>query len=210
MLTQVTEHIANHPQWAEELALLRSLVLDCNLQEEWKWKQPTYSFDGKNVAIIAGFKHYCSLSFFKGALLSDEHNLLVKPGEYSRHTKMFKFNNAKEIENLNAQIKQYCFEAIEIERAGLKVETKPNDLDYPEELQNAFEHNPSLETAFNGLTPGRQRGYLVFIKGAKQQQTRINRIEKVAPKILGGFGMNDCTCGKSNRMPACDGSHNKP
>lgn len=187
---------------------LRLLLLDCGLTEEFKWRNPCYSFQGNNVVLIGSFKEYCALSFFKGTLLQDSNGLLSKPGENSQAVRFFKFTNLEEIIEQKSIIKAYIYEAIEIEKAGLKVIFKSNtELELVAELQIALDKNPSLKIAFKALTPGRQRAYNLYFSAAKQSKTRETRIENYIPRILNGKGINDCTCGLSKKMPNCDGSH---
>lgn len=208
MHPKVDEFIQNAQKWQEEMALLRSYMLDCPLVEEYKWKQPCYTFQKNNVVIIGPFKDSVVLGFFKGSLLSDFDNLLVKPGDNSQSTRMFRFTNVAEIIQLEAKIKAYVYEAIEIEKQGLKVELKKTeDYFFPDELLTKFEENKEFKEAFHLLTPGRQRAYLLHFSEAKQSATRTARIEKYFSRILKGKGINDCVCGLSKRMPNCDGSH---
>ncbi|CAG5080410.1 DUF1801 domain-containing protein [Parvicella tangerina] len=208
MNTQVSEFIETATRWQSEMKQLRDILLDCGLQEEYKWKQPCYSFQGKNIAIIANFKSYCALSFLKGVFLQDVDNLLESPGKNSRTVRMMKFKPGKDNALDSKLIKAYIYEAIEVEKAGLKVAPpQASDQEIPEELNNKFENSEQFKLAFNSLTPGRQRAYLIFFNQAKQAQTRENRIKKYEDRILKGKGMNDCICGLSKRMPNCDGSH---
>lgn len=177
--------------WTEELKLLRSLIIDCGLEEESKWGVPTYTYHKNNVLILAAFNEYCSISFFNGALLSDDAKILEKPGKNTQAARLIKFTDVKEIPKLKSKIKAYIFEAIELEKAGLKVEFEKNPEPIPEELLNKFEENPKVKSAFERLTPGRQRGYVLFFSAPKQSKTRISRIEKCIPKILSGIGLND-------------------
>ncbi|WP_417590410.1 YdeI/OmpD-associated family protein [Owenweeksia hongkongensis] len=177
--------------WPEELQLLRKIVLDCGLTEESKWGVPCYTYKGANVAIVSAFKDYAALSFFKGALLSDENNLLDKPGENSQAARLFKFTKPQQIIEIEDLIKAYIFEAIEVEKAGLKVEFKKDLEPVPEELQNRLDEDPNLQSAFYSLTPGRQRSYILHISQAKQAKTRENRVEKCLPKIFSGKGYNE-------------------
>jgi uncharacterized protein YdeI (YjbR/CyaY-like superfamily) len=187
---------------------LRLLLLDCGLTEEFKWRNPCYSYQGNNVVLIGSFKEYCALSFFKGTLLQDSNGLLSKPGENSQAMRFFKFTNLQEIIEQQSIIKAYIYEAIEIEKAGLRVIFKSNtELELVEELQIALDKNPSLKTAFKALTPGRQRAYNLYFSAPKQSKTRETRIENYIPRILDGKGFNDCICGLSKKMPNCDGSH---
>lgn len=208
MNPQIDELIRNSKSWKHEMEALRNLLLQCGLNEEFKWRQPCYTFQGKNIAIIGAFKDYCGLAFFKGVLLQDEQKLLVAAGENLQSSRLFKFTTVDEIHAIEATIKAYIFEAIEIEKAGLKVEFKKSKhLDLPEELMQKMEAEPVFKAAFESLTPGRQRAYNLFFSGAKQSATRISRIEKYVDRILKGKGINDCVCGHSKRMPNCDGSH---
>lgn len=177
--------------WPEELEKLRMIVLDCGLTEELKWGVPCYTFQKSNVLIISAFKEYCSLNFFKGALLKDAHRILEKPGENTQAGRLVKFTNIKQIVDLEPVLKEYIYEAVEAEKAGLKVNTKKNPEPIPEELQNKFAEIPTLKTAFDALTPGRQRAYILHFSAPKQSKTRVSRIEKCMEKILAGKGLND-------------------
>ncbi len=178
--------------WQAELKLLRSIVLDCGLTEELKWKVPCYTIDKKNVLIVAAFKHYCSLSFIKGTLLTNAAGILEKPGENSQSARLIRFTDVPMIRDLEPTIRALIQEAIEVERVGTKVEFKSNlELVIPDELQRKFAAFPALQAAFAALTPGRQRGYILFFSAAKQSSTRQSRIEKYVPQILEGRGMQD-------------------
>lgn len=178
--------------WRDELKLLRKILLDCGLQEEAKWGMPCYLFENKNIILLAAFKDFCSLNFFKGGLIQDTKGLLEKAGENSEASRLFKFTNVKEIIKHEKIIKQYIFEATEIERAGLKSTGKKlADYVIPEELQKLFSKNAAFKKAFNSLTPGRKKGYLIHFTQAKQSATRISRIEKCIPKIMQGIGFHD-------------------
>ena len=208
MNPKVDDFVSEATKWQAEIKQLRTLLLDGGLTEEFKWRTPCYSFQGNNVVIIGCFKNYCTLSFFKGALLQDSHKVLSKPGENSQAVRFFKFTNLEEITEQKPTIKAYIYEAIEIEKAGLKVPFKKNtELEWVAELQMALDKNPALKTAFNTLTPGRQRAYNLYFSEAKQPKTRETRIEKYTQRILNGKGINDCICGLSKKMPGCDGSH---
>ncbi len=179
-------------QWSQELQKLRSIALECGLTEESKWGVPCYTYHGANVAMISAFKDYCSLSFFKGALLKDKYQMLVKPGPNSQAARLFKFTNLEQILQAEDSIRLYLFEAIEVEKKGLKVDMQAKDqLDYPDELQAKFKDMPELKTAFEALTPGRQRGYIIHFSQPKQSKTRLARIEKLIPKIMDGKGFFD-------------------
>lgn len=208
MNSNVDAYLEKLKNFRVEIEALRAVVLECGLTEVYKWRAPCYTFNNTNILILGTFKEYCVLSFFKGALLKDENNLLVKPGENSQSTMMFKFTEVSEITKLKATIKAYIYEAIEVEKAGLKVALKKHsDIEFVEELMTMLDENTALKSAFNALTPGRQRAYNLFFSGAKQSKTRVSRIEKYIPRILDGKGINDCVCGLSRRMPNCDGSH---
>ncbi|MBU3659252.1 MAG: hypothetical protein FGM14_05255 [Flavobacteriales bacterium] len=195
-------------KWYEELKLLRNIMLDCQLIETLKWGQPCYMFNKTNVVILANFKESCAVSFLKGALLTDTENLLVKPGDNSQSGRFLRFKSIEEIIEKEAIIKAYVFEAIEVEKAGLKIAPRnPDSEPLIPELIKRFEENPNLKLAFESLTPGRQRAYNMFFASAKQSATRFSRIDNYTNRILNKKGMNDCVCGLSKRMPNCDGSH---
>jgi len=179
-------------RWHEELQHLRRIVLDCDLNEELKWSQPCYTHNNKNILILGALKEYCAIGFFKGALLHDSEGILVKPGENSQSVRQFRYTNVHDILEQEAIVRAYIFEAIEIEKAGLKVEFKKTaEVDIPEELQAKLQADPAFKLAFESLTPGRQRGYILYFSQAKQSKTRIARIEKFAPKIFLGKGLSD-------------------
>lgn len=179
-------------KWRAEMEQLRSIVLACGLTEELKWYQPCYTYQGNNVAIISSFKDHCLLGFFKGALLKDEKGILSKPGENTQSARQARFTSKAEITQLRSTLKSYIKESIANEKAGLKVQFKKiTEHAVPEELQQKFKKDPSFQTAFQALTPGRQRAYLLHFSAAKQSQTRMARIEKCTPRILKGKGLND-------------------
>ena len=177
--------------WKEELQLLRSLVLDCGLEEDFKWSQPCYTFRDRNVLLITALRDHAALSFFKGSLLEDPDSILIKPGESSQAGRYLKFTNVEEIVEKETLIKAYVQEAIEAEKAGRKVEFKRNPEPIPKELQVKLNEDPFFEMAFESLTPGRQRGYIIHFSQPKKSETRVSRIEKWMPKILNGEGMHD-------------------
>ena len=182
----------NTKKWQEEMKLLRSLILECNLDEDYKWMHPCYSYQGNNVVLIHGFKDYCALLFFKGVLLKDKKNVLIQQTENVQDRRQIRFTNLNEIVKLQATIKDYILEAIEVEKSGLQVEfKKTSEFNMPDEFQNLLLKNKKLKTAFEGLTPGRQKGYLLYFSSAKQSKTRVDRIEKYLPKILEGKGLDD-------------------
>jgi uncharacterized protein YdeI (YjbR/CyaY-like superfamily) len=208
MNPKVDAFLSKADKWPEEMAELRTILLDCDLTEEWKWRSPCYTFQGSNIAIIGGFKTHCVLSFFKGALLQDPEGILEKPGENSQAARVIRFTRKREIQEKESSLQAYIFEAIEVEKAGLSIDFKEkNELVLVEELLHKFEELPAFKTAFEALTPGRQRGYNLFFSAGKQSQTRTSRIEKYLQRILDGKGINDCVCGLSSKMPSCDGSH---
>ena len=178
-------------QWREEMARLRSILLDCQLTEDLKWGKPCYAFQENNVVIIQPFKEQCAVMFFKGALLKDTHGVLVKPGEHSQAGRQIRFTTVQEIAEKEPILRAYVHQAIEVEKAGLEVNFKRNLEPVPEELQNKFDKDPAVKAAFNALTPGRQRAYILYFSGAKQSKTREARIEKCLPQILKGKGLND-------------------
>jgi len=210
MNKKVDTYLDNLNNFQQELKELRKIILDCTLDEAFKWKHPCYTYNDKNILLIHKFKEYCAISFFKGALLKDEKNILFQQTENVQSSRMLRFSEIKEIKKLESVIKSYIFEAIEVEKAGLNVKTKKvADFNVPEELSEKFDKNPEFQEAFKALTPGRQKGYLLHFGQAKQSKTRTTRIEKFEKRIFDGKGMNDCVCGLSKRMPNCDGSHNQ-
>ncbi|QCX38868.1 hypothetical protein FF125_10630 [Aureibaculum algae] len=208
MNEKVDVYLNNLDQWKEELTKLREIILDCGLTEDFKWMHPCYTINGKNVLLIHGFKEYCALLFNKGALLKDPVNILIQQTENTQSARQIRFTNITEIEKQEAVLKAYILEAIVIEKSGLKINRKKtSDFDVPEELNKKFEEDSNFKKAFNQLSHGRQRGYLLHFSQPKQSKTRISRIEKTINRVLEGKGLNDCTCGLSKRMPNCDGSH---
>jgi uncharacterized protein YdeI (YjbR/CyaY-like superfamily) len=208
MNPQVDEFFQNAKNWNAEMQYLRKIVLECQLVEALKWKVPCYVFQNGNVVLIHGFKEYCALNFFKGALLSDTNQILHQQTENSTSARQIRFANLQEIIAQESVIKAYVFEAIELEKAGLNVTyKKAEEFDVPVELTNKLNENPALKSAFEALTPGRKKGYYLHFEGAKQSKTRETRIENCIPRIMKGKGLNDCICGLSKRMPNCDGSH---
>lgn len=178
--------------WPVELQVLREICNESGLKEELKWSQPVYTFDGKNIAIIAVFKNYCALGFFKGVLMSDPHGLLSFAGENSNSSKMFRIEKTDDLLQKVDILREYIKEAIEVEKSGAKVEAKKLDeYPVPEELMAAFEADLNFEKAFKSLTPGRQKAYLIHFNQAKQSQTRVTRIEKYREKIFQGKGFMD-------------------
>ncbi len=178
--------------WREELKSLRAIVLKSGLKEELKWGVPCYTFEGDNVLIISALKEYCTISFFKGVLLKDPENLLDKPGPNTQSARLIRYTSTEVIEEQEEVLLSYIQAAIEIEKAGLKVDFKAkNELAYPEELEAFFERDPALQNAFEALTPGRQRGYVLYFSAPKQAKTRISRIEKYIPRIFEGKGVHD-------------------
>lgn len=189
--------LANTPQckvhrWPEELELLRSIALECGLKEDLKWSMPCYTYENNNIVMVAAFNEHAVLSFFKGALLKDAHGILSKPGDNTQAARQARFTDTASVKTLEPVLKAYILEAIEVEKAGTKVQFKKADeYDIPEELQQKFGENPALKTAFYALTPGRQRAYLLHFAAPKQSQTRSARIEKYMQHILDGKGLYD-------------------
>jgi uncharacterized protein YdeI (YjbR/CyaY-like superfamily) len=208
MNPKVDAFLLQAKNWQSELSVLREIILQSGLEEELKWGAPCYILEKKNVIIIQGFKAYFAIMFFQGAIMKDSENRLVKPGENTQAGRQMRFKNMEELIENEAVIHAYVEEAIALEKAGTKVVFKdPSEFNIPIEFQVHLEKNEPLKTAFEKLTPGRQKAYCVYFSDSKQSQTRENRIEKFIPRILSGKGMTDCTCGLSQRMPGCDGSH---
>jgi uncharacterized protein YdeI (YjbR/CyaY-like superfamily) len=179
-------------KWEKEMTLLRSIVLESELTEDYKWMHPCYTLQGKNVVLIHGFKAYCALLFHKGALLKDPEGILIQQTEDVQSARQIRFTDINQIERQKSTIKTYIKEAIEIEKSGKKVVLKKtSDYPVPEEFKKVLDENPDLKNAFNALTPGRQRAYLFYFSQAKQSKTRELRIEKSLPTILDGKGMDD-------------------
>ncbi len=208
MHSKVDEFLEKSAKWQEELKILRNIILSCGLTEELKWGQPCYTYNNTNVIILGGFKDYCFISFLKGVLLHDSENILKKPGENTQSGRIVSFTDVQQIIDLVQTLKDYIYEAIEIEKAGLKVESNNKvELVLPSELLLKFESDPAFKAAFEALTPGRQRAYNIYFSGAKQSKSRESRIENSFQRIINGKGLNDCTCGLSKKLPNCDGSH---
>ena len=182
----------NDSSWQKEYKVLRKIVLDCGLEEKLKWGQPCYTLNESNVVLIHGFKEYCALLFFKGALLKDPKGILIQQTENVQATRQLRFTKVQEIVKLEKVIKAYIYEAIEIEKAGLKVKLKKtSEFKMPEEFEKVLNKKPALKKAFYALTPGRQRGWLLHFSKPKQAKTREDRIKKAMPDILAGKGLND-------------------
>jgi uncharacterized protein YdeI (YjbR/CyaY-like superfamily) len=189
---KVDEYLSKFKKWQEEMEKLRMILLDCQLTEELKWGKPCYTFQKSNIAIVIGLKEYCALSFFQGALLKDANGILIRPGENSQASRQIRFTSIQEIVEMEAILKTYIYEAIELEKAGLKVDFKKNtELIFPEEFRNKLDEIPALKAAFDALTPGRQRAYILYFSEPKQSKTRESRVEKCIQQILNGKGLND-------------------
>jgi uncharacterized protein YdeI (YjbR/CyaY-like superfamily) len=179
-------------KWQKELEQLRKIALDCQLTEELKWGTPCYTYQGSNIVLIQAFKDYCAFLFFKGALLKDTDGILIQQSDNVQAARQIRFTNLKEVIDLNTILKTYIYQAIEIERAGLKVILKKtSDFPVSEEFQKKLDENPHVEKAFKALTPGRQRAYLLHFSQPKQAKTREARVEKLVPLILEGKGLKD-------------------
>ncbi len=204
----VDNYITKATQWQPEMVKLRALLLDCGLTEVFKWRIPCYMYNNTNLLAIQAFKSYLAIGFFNGAFINDTEDVLVKPGENTQAGRQFRFANLDQIIQQEALIKAYIFEAIEIEKAGIKTATiKPSEIVWVDELIEKMKQDALFKNAFESLTPGRQRAYNMFFAGSQQSKTRLARIEKYTPRILNGKGINDCVCGFSKKMPTCDGSH---
>jgi uncharacterized protein YdeI (YjbR/CyaY-like superfamily) len=192
MNPKVDGYVRKSKQWQEELQKLRAIILDCQLTEEVKWRVPCYTFEGKNVLFIGRFKEYCVLSFIKGVLLKDAKRILVQQTENSQSVRVIRFANVQQIVEMELVLKDYIHEAIEAEKAGLKVKLKKvSEFKIPQEFQAKLAEIPALRTAFRALTPGRQRAYLLYFSAAKQSKTRASRVEKCMRRILSGKGIDD-------------------
>jgi len=189
---EVDGYLRKNKKWQRELAELRRIVLRTPLTEGVKWRVPCYTLDGKNVVLLGAFKEFCAINFVKGALLKDPKGLLLRPGENTQAARWIKFTDVSEVRKLERALKALIDEAIEVEKSGLKVVLKKTaDYSIPAAFQKKLDGSPALKAAFGALTPGRQRGYLLYFSGAKQSKTRESRIEKCMRQILAGKGLND-------------------
>ena len=197
MNPKVDIFLSKAKKWQKEFEKLRMILLDCQLTEELKWGVPCYTFQKSNIVLIHGFKEYCALLFFKGALLHDDHGILTRQTENVQAGRQVRFTSEEEIVAKEAILKACIYEAIEVEKAGLKVNfNKITELIIPEEFQQMLDEDPAVKTAFNALTPGRQRAYNLYFSEPKQSKTRKSRVEKCIQQILDGKGLNDQTHGK--------------
>jgi uncharacterized protein YdeI (YjbR/CyaY-like superfamily) len=192
MNPKVDFYFSKANKWQEEIRKLRMIILDCGLTEELKWGVPCYTFQKSNIVLIHVFKEYCALLFFKGALLHDAKDILIQQTKNVQVARQIRFTSVLEIAEMEPILKAYTYEAIEVERAGLKVNLKKiTEFNIPEEFQNQIDKNPDLKTAFHALTPGRQRAYMLHFSAPKQSKTRESRVEKCMQQILNGKGLND-------------------
>jgi uncharacterized protein YdeI (YjbR/CyaY-like superfamily) len=192
MNPKVDAYLSRAKKWQEEFEKLRMIILDCGLTEELKWGVPCYTFEKRNIVLIHGFKEYCALLFFKGALLNDANGILIQQTKNVQAARQIRFTSVREIVKMKPILKAYIYEAMEVEKAGLKVKfKKTSEFKIPEEFQNKLDEIPALKTAFNALTPGRQRAYIFYFSAPKQPKTRESRVEKCMQQILNGKGLND-------------------
>ena len=192
MNPKVDFYFSKAKKWQEEISKLRTIVIDCGLTEELKWGVPCYMFNKSNIVLIHVFKEYCAFLFFKGSLLNDTNGILIQQTKNVQAGRQVRFTNGKEIAKMEPILKAYIYEAIEVEKAGLKVDLKKtNEFAIAEEFQKKLDELPALKTAFNALTPGRQRGYMLHFSASKQSKTLEARVEKCIQQILNGKGLND-------------------
>src|SRR5437762_7318879 len=192
MNPKVDGYLRKAKKWQKEFEKLRTIVLDCGLTEELKWGVPCYTFQKRNIVLIHGFKEYCALLFFKGALLNDANGILIQQTENVQAARQIRFTSVREIVKMKPLLKGYIHKAIEVEKAGLKVDLKKTtEFIIPEEFQNKLDESLALKTAFYALTPGRQRAYILHFSAPKQSKTRESRIEKCMRRIFNGEGLND-------------------
>ena len=192
MNSRVDWYFAKNERWEKEIRKLREIILDCRLTEELKWGCPCYTVSGSNIALIHVFNEYCALLFFKGALLKDEHRILVQQTKNVQAARQIRFTNLREVVKIERVVKAYIHEAIEVEKSGLQVELKKtSEFEMPEEFKNKLKELPALKKAFYALTPGRQHGYLIHFSTAKQSKTREARVERCLERILDGKGLDD-------------------
>jgi uncharacterized protein YdeI (YjbR/CyaY-like superfamily) len=189
---KVNFYFEKEVKWQEEVKQLRLIALDCNLMEELKWGTPCYTLDGRNIVLIHTFKEYCAFLFFKGAIMKDEKGILIQQSKNVQATRQIRFTSLKEINQLKKDLKAYIFQAIEIEKSGAKVVLKKvSEFEMADEFKTKLDEMPALKKAFEALTPGRQRAYLLHFSQPKQSQTRESRVLKCIPQILNGKGLND-------------------
>lgn len=188
---KIDAYLSKLRKWREETEALRAIALGCGLTEEMKWGKPCYTLQGSNLVILQGFKDYCALMFCKGSLLKDAGGILKKPGENTQAARQARFTGVREIAAMEPILRSYIHEAMEAEKAGLKAEFKSDPEPVPGELQTRLDETPALKAAFEALTPGRQRAYILHFSAAKQSKTRASRVEKAMPRILKGKGLND-------------------
>jgi uncharacterized protein YdeI (YjbR/CyaY-like superfamily) len=192
MNPKVDGYLKRSKEWQEELEKLRLIILDCELTEELKWGKPCYTFQKSNLVVLLPLKEHCALLFCKGALLNDPNGILIRPTENTQAARQIRLTHVREIVEMETILKAYISQAIEVEKAGLKVNFKKiTEFIIPEELQNKLDEIPALKTAFHALTPGRQRAYILYFSAAKQSKTRESRVEKCMPQILKGKGLDD-------------------
>lgn len=192
MNPKVDFYFSKANKWQEEIRKLREIILDCGLSEELKWGVPCYTFGKSNIVLIHDFKEYCALLFFKGALLEDADGILVQQTQNVQAARQIRFTNIGQIMEMESAVKAYIYQAIEVEKAGLKVPLKKAaEFIIPEEFQKKLDESPALKTAFYALTPGRQRGYILYFSSPKQSKTRESRVEKYMQQILSGKGLDD-------------------
>lgn len=192
MNPEVDGFLSKTKKWKKEFEKLRVIILDCQLTEELKWGKPCYTFQGNNIVLMHGFKEYCALLFMKGALLHDDKGILIQQTENVQAARQIRFTNIQQIVEIESILKAYIYEAIEVEKSGLQVDFKKNtEYRIPEEFQNKLDGIPDLKTAFNSLTLGRQKAYILYFSAPKQSKTREARVEKCMEKILSGKGLND-------------------
>jgi uncharacterized protein YdeI (YjbR/CyaY-like superfamily) len=192
MNPKVDFYFEKEGEWQKAFQKLRTIILDCGLEEELKWGQACYMYNGSNIVLIHGFKEYCAMLFFKGALLNDPNGILIQQTANVQVPRQIRFTNVKEIVKLTPVLKAYIYEAIEVEKSGLKAKLKKvKEYEVAEEFQQRLDKNKTLKKAFEALTPGRQRGYLLYFSSAKRAKTRESRIDKYIPQILKGMGLDD-------------------
>jgi uncharacterized protein YdeI (YjbR/CyaY-like superfamily) len=192
MNPKVDAFLSKAKKWQEELKKLRRIILACGLTEELKWGQACYTSQGRNIVLIHGFKEYCALLFFKGSLLKDTKGILIQQTQNVQAARQIRFTNVRDIVEMGPVLKAYIYQAIEVEKSGMKVSMKKtSDFKVPQEFQEKLDKTPALKKAFEVLTPGRQRGYLFYFSQAKQSATRASRVEKYMKQILDGKGLND-------------------
>jgi uncharacterized protein YdeI (YjbR/CyaY-like superfamily) len=206
---RVDDFLKNLSAWKAELTALRELVLSCGFAETFKWRQPCYMVGNQNILVLGNFKNFAALNFFEGSLLSDPHKWLVQPGTFTQTGRYLPLTSVQQIVERTDDLLAYLFEAKDLAEKGVRavVTAESKRIEWPAEMHALFAEDPAYGMAFEALTPGRQRAYLMHFTGSENPETRRTRLDRYRPRILAGFGQLDCICGQTKKRPGCDGSH---